>query len=229
MRFWGKNICIDGSWIQNSPSRNDENLNRNPNAEQFEIDTQNVLRKIEANKVGKCLITALGGAPRKATIRPLSDQAQRKMSSTPVFDKDASNHIGSDVNIWFNHHITAGGGHFQADDCLFHESVHALRQARGRFSSISMAGWDNRDEFYAILLTNIYLSSTGRNEDLREGHGSATAPFKLLTLTEDAFYRQYLDEILDFRVEMGEIADPVSMIPTGWNPLRVAERWRMAW
>jgi hypothetical protein len=50
------------------------------------------------------------------------------------------------------------------DDQLLHELVHALREMRGELNQIPTddKAWDNEEEFFAILVTNIYLSELGK-------------------------------------------------------------------
>jgi hypothetical protein len=57
------------------------------------------------------------------------------------------------------------------DEVLFHEMVHATRQMRGLFDPMPLGFmYDTEEEFYAILLANMYASETGRSVDLRSDH-----------------------------------------------------------
>jgi hypothetical protein len=59
----------------------------------------------------------------------------------------------------------------QPDEVLFHEMVHATRQMRGIFNPLPLGFlYDTEEEFFAILLANIYASETGRPIDLRSDH-----------------------------------------------------------
>jgi len=59
----------------------------------------------------------------------------------------------------------------QPDEVLFHEMVHATRQMRGIYDAAPLGFlYDTEEEFYAILLANIYASETGRPVDLRSDH-----------------------------------------------------------
>jgi len=48
------------------------------------------------------------------------------------------------------------------DEILFHELVHALRQMEGQMMNIPLSGthsgYDNLEEFHAVVLTNIYTT-----------------------------------------------------------------------
>ena len=57
------------------------------------------------------------------------------------------------------------------DEVLFHEMIHATRQMRGIFDPLPLGFlYDTEEEFYAILLANIYASETGRAIDIRSDH-----------------------------------------------------------
>ena len=57
------------------------------------------------------------------------------------------------------------------DEVLFHEMTHATRQMRGILNSLPLGHmYDTEEEFFAILLANIYASETGRPYDIRESH-----------------------------------------------------------
>ena len=87
---------------------------------------------------------------------------------------------GSDADVSFtpiiwtkycnqNKHAHRSGA--QPDEILFHEMVHATRQLRGVFDPQPLGFlYDTEEEFYAILLANIYGSETGRSIDLRSDH-----------------------------------------------------------
>jgi hypothetical protein len=87
---------------------------------------------------------------------------------------------GSDSNVSFtpiiwtkycnqNKHAHRFGA--QPDEILFHEMVHATRQMRGVFDPQPLGFlYDTEEEFYAILLANIYASESGRAVDIRSDH-----------------------------------------------------------
>jgi hypothetical protein len=62
----------------------------------------------------------------------------------------------------------------QVDDCLLHEMVHAVREMEGLEHGLpaECSGFEPRgeEEFFAILVQNIYMSETRRTQ-LRKDHG----------------------------------------------------------
>lgn len=103
---------------------------------------------------------------------------------------------------------------FLADEILMHELVHA---ARG-----TLHGWRHLDddaveEFYAVLVGNIYLSEKG-SKAFRSDHGFGKLP------EEDAAPGVFLDKnfglINGFCLADGKLTAAISNINTPFNPLR---------
>ena len=59
------------------------------------------------------------------------------------------------------------------DDNLVHELVHSLREMRGQFNRIATrtTGYENQEEYFAILLQNIYASEKGLTILRRDHYG----------------------------------------------------------
>jgi hypothetical protein len=93
--------------------------------------------------------------------------------SPSVFtDEDAFEWDGTARSAWFN--MT---GTFPADpgqdpaEILLHELVHALRMMAGRMDYVALGHrFDTREEFFAILVTNMYSSERGPFRPLRADH-----------------------------------------------------------
>jgi hypothetical protein len=70
----------------------------------------------------------------------------------------------------------------QPDEVLFHEMTHAARQMRGVLDPVPLNHlYDTEEEFFAILVANIYASETGRAVDIRSDHHG----FEPLAHTQD--------------------------------------------
>src|SRR5262249_21765490 len=61
------------------------------------------------------------------------------------------------------------------DAILLHELVHGLRIQRGQFLRMPTwdKGYDNEEEFFAVLLANIYMSETGKTRLRADHHGQS--------------------------------------------------------
>ena len=117
----------------------------------------------------------------------------------------------------------------QPDDVLFHEMVHVLRQFRGLFKPTRLGdGFEFVEEYYAVLLTNMYVTETGRPQDRRASH---RLPFETLSSQQGTFadtpldfYFTHKDELDAFIGEMPDVCTPLGHIgnPIAWNPIRIA-------
>jgi hypothetical protein len=90
MRYWGKNIEIDGSFYNTdmgksllpTPSEMDalkkagNSFQYEGDAELYEITVQNMMREVEKNQVGTILMLALEQSPRTLRIIPLTSKEQ---------------------------------------------------------------------------------------------------------------------------------------------------------
>jgi len=248
-RYWGKNVVIDGSKIKEQFEDplpvmgpplivTHDTLNTDPQAAAYEVTAQDVIRQVAKTSVGKILIEQINAAQKGLTIRPLSEQAIG-LTGAIADDVDAAGRgNGSDVTIWYD--PTSWGkssaksafdpqNHYRPDDVLFHECVHALRMLRGLQDLRPVAwglGYDNVEELYAILLTNVYVSSLNRNNDLRGDHRLQFHVLgnRLLNPGEQigdmTFYSLYTIEIDSLCSRMRDLCHPISHIPCQWNPLR---------
>jgi len=116
--------------------------------------------------------------------------------------------------------------HFHADDVLFHELVHALRMLRGLMDLVPIRDWDNIEDLFAIMLTNIYNSSNNRNNDLRGDH---RLPFHVLgnsplrpteQIDEEGFYTRFSTDINRLWLSLPDLCGGISRVSCHWNPLR---------
>jgi hypothetical protein len=69
------------------------------------------------------------------------------------------------------------------DNVLVHELTHALRYMRGLINMVPTLdkAYDNEEEFFAILVANIYMSETGRTMFLASHHNYDALPAELST------------------------------------------------
>jgi hypothetical protein len=250
-RYWGKNIVIDGSRIREEfedplPTLGPPNMvlhdTSNPKAAAYEEKTQGVLRQIERTAVGGMLIRQINSSPHSLTIRALNERASLDQTRTIWADQSATGQRaasggggGTDATMWYEpeawSHPPAKrsidpANHFQADDVLFHELVHALRMMRGLMDLSKIRDWDNIEDLFAIMLTNIYNSSNNRNGDLRGDHG---VPFRVLgksplrpteQIDESGFYARFSTDIERLWHSLSDLCFGISQVSCRWNPLR---------
>jgi hypothetical protein len=214
----------------------------NPKAPAYEYATQEVLRQIERTTVGGMLTRHINSSPHKLTIRALNERASLDKTRTIWADQGATGQQlaskgggGTDVIMWYESAVWGKpsakssidpANHFHADDVLFHELVHALRMMRGLMDMSKIRGWDNIEDLFAIMLTNIYNSSNNRNNDLRGDHG---VPFRVLgnsalrpkeQIDEQGFYTMFSTDIDRLWHSLSNLCDGISRVSCRWNPLR---------
>ncbi len=131
-------------------------------------------------------------------------------------------------------------GNVMPDDVLFHELVHALRMMSGMVEPMDMGNADhtarygNTEEFYAVLITNIYLSERNAKENRGQALRGNVGPieqFQPLTGQEaqsKMFYERYKPSIQKLCREMigfthgGGVAG-LKDVPAPFNPIRDCE------
>jgi len=114
------------------------------------------------------------------------------------------------------------------DELLFHELVHALRGASAQYMSlIPLSGglkrYDSREEFIAVLVTNIYVSdpSNGSKTGLRRDHIQYTPLEKELS-GSFAFFksaRNAYAQVSQFCNENRGFTKAVSAVKAPFNPI----------
>jgi hypothetical protein len=250
-RYWGKNIVIDGSTIREEfedplPTLGPPNMvvrdTTNPKAASYEYQTQEVFRQMEKTAVGGMLIRKINSSPHNLTIRALNQRASLDQTRTIWADQSATGQRaasggggGTDVIMWYEPEAWSHppvkasidpANHFRADDVLFHELVHALRMMRGLMDLSKIRDWDNIEDLFAIMLTNIYNSSNNRNGDLRGDHG---VPFRVLgnsplrpteQIDEQGFYTRFDTNIDRLWLSLPDLCLGISRVSCRWNPLR---------
>jgi Effector protein len=250
-RYWGKNIVIDGSTIREEfedplPTLGPPNMvvrdTTNPKTPAYEYSTQEVLRQIERTAVGGMLIRQINSSPHTLTIRALNERASLDQTRTIWADERAPGQRaasrgggGTDVTMWYEPAAWSRpsakasidpANHFHADDVLFHELVHALRMMRGLMDLVKIRDWDNIEDLFAIMLTNIYNSSNNRNNDLRGDHN---VPFRVLgnsplrpteQIDDQAFYTYFSTDIDRLWLSLPDLCLGISRVSCRWNSLR---------
>jgi hypothetical protein len=115
----------------------------------------------------------------------------------------------------------------QPDEVLFHEMVHAVRDMLGLSNPEPLGNsYGTKEEFFAILLANIYASETRRPEDISANHEDYSMAIdntdaKFLPSADPADYRYRL--VQQFVLEHPNLANDLRRIPAEripFNPVR---------
>ena len=111
-----------------------------------------------------------------------------------------------------------------AGEVLLHEFVHALRAMSGREIGLPMGrGFDTQEEFFAILVTNIYTSERGRHRQLRADHMSTP----LITPRDWRTDREFQALIRAVRTSHPSLVHRLARVRADFNPF--ADRYGPSW
>jgi hypothetical protein len=243
MRYWGKNIEIDGSFYNTEMGKKliptaaemaqltatGNIFQYEGNAEIYEVTIQNMMRDIENNSVGKILIQAINQSPRTLRIIPLTWKEQSQSKKVPCANRVGNfSSAGNDCVIWFEpwsrmmNLIYGGNSPYQV---LVHELQHALRQVRGKYymtgaltSITNAAAFPNAEELFSVTLENMYLSAAGQAQNML---GAYTQNVPLGNRTDRDFYKQYGNELEVWCKELPDMTVQLERIYGIWNPIRV--------
>ena len=240
MRYWGKNIEIDGSFYKTemgksllpTPAEMDgfkkagNFFQLEGDAEVYEVTVQNMMRDIEENQIGKLLIRGLDNSPRKLRIIPITSKEQSVLKkgpcAIPVGNYDPK---GNECVIWFEPWSRMpsllGGGGGSPYQVLVHELQHAVRQMRGKWfvgGATPVGVFPNAEEMFSVTIENMYLSAA-RQPHLMLGAYDPNVP--LGDRTDKDFYKQYSRELKVWCKDLPDVSDKMNKIPGIWNPIRV--------
>jgi hypothetical protein len=119
-------------------------------------------------------------------------------------------------------HVVKPAG--SAAEVLFHELVHAFRLVTGKFVNSKipkLPAYDIEEDFYAIVITNIFLSETDRNQPLRESH-RGLEPLPVYRATDQGFLTldANLEYVTKFIHDHPDVSKQLRDVPSVFNPVR---------
>jgi hypothetical protein len=134
---------------------------------------------------------------------------------------------GKEISVAQVRSIQRNYAGFQPDEILFHELVHAARYLGGDFKQTpipKMPDYDNEEEYFTVLVTNIYSSEKGRSfASFRKSHRLRLKPGMneqeadpWAFLLEDDNYRL----VEKFCKQHPTIAPIIAHAPADFNPIR---------
>jgi hypothetical protein len=139
-------------------------------AAEYEYNVGKALSEIAAyNWAGLAVIWAIADARREILVVPDRSWEEKHKEDAHTYDKYGQVIVEfspSSANSLQCHNGQRAAR--RPDEILLHELIHGLRMARGQwqpsqFGSDSLRLYGNREEFLAILLTNIYMSEKRRS------------------------------------------------------------------
>jgi hypothetical protein len=113
----------------------------------------------------------------------------------------------------------------EADEILLHEMTHGLRQMRGQMHCSGVSdnpAYDTREEFVAILVSNLYRSERGRT-GLRSDHGAGSPPLSPALSDPTTFlgtgnHKDYIHQMFE---EDLVFAQNLAFVRCAFNPVKI--------
>jgi Effector protein len=251
MRYWGKNIEIDGSFYNTAmgksllPSSSEmaqlqasgNFFQYEGNVEVFETTMQNMMREIGKNSVGKILIDAINRSPKTLRIIPLTGKEQFQVPPGKKGKVPCANAVGNynpksgnDCVIWFEPwsrmpSLMPGGSGNTPYQVLVHELQHALRQMRGKLymtsALVGITGLPTFPNAEELFSVTIENMFLSAAGMPQNMLGSYSQNVPLGNRTDKDFYKQYGNELEVWCKELPDMTVQLERIYGIWNPISV--------
>jgi len=207
-------------------------------------DVQNDLVKIFGTTVGLQVLRGIAGSPKgKMYIMPYIPDYQADLGRCNAFASEPSWDVegffdyeadfwGDNIILRYTHSdwsagsecATTGPGS-RPEEILLHEMIHGLRNLYGVSNTRPLGGWmanyDNEEEFYAILLTNIYMSERGQIRMRADHHGFTSLSKPEFFLNNPGIF----DLVSKLYQQQPALCANIATVECDFNPLRgFAER-----
>ena len=197
------------------------------NPDFFETTILNLLKEVSRKRVGLLVLYEVKNSGHTLKIRPaksLMDSATLAMTKT---EKNVQRALGGTAVLRFlpgNYDSKSGKfvniePFFGSDDVLIHELFHTARAMQGlSYFEKTNDLYDDLEEFFAILVANVYLSETGRNNLLRADH--VRSSIVNLDMNSKDFWEKYEHRILKLKKQNPRFFNLMAQVNCQFNPFR---------
>ncbi len=224
-------------------------------AEDHERGVEGILQTLMGSKTGKAVfkkIIAHGVVrikPYDASLRPEYGSCNALAFGEIHREKVASGITRPAVNVEFspdtfapNNGCIFGAG-FHPDEVLLHELVHSMRNLGGEARHLpftdEMAYMKNETEYFAVLVTNIYISEMGRqpiswlvgtqggsaNTGLRMNYVSQKVDDDQALSVDFLMFGQNYRLVKKFCEQHPNVSRWLGEVEARFNPIKVFQRW----
>jgi hypothetical protein len=246
MRLFGFQYTIDGSVTFDVDTLKPKTVNSPADAAAFEQVILRLLHDInEDTAVGRHVLQSLW-IGNEVGFLPGTVLAAKAITKTPgdVLPKGCTDGKftgtgkGAPAAVFINPFTLASaqGPAAQKDAMLLHELFHALRMSAGLLQRRPMMRYDDLEEFYAVTISNMYVSSKYPGQALRGDHRTMLLhkidyPDRVRGLMsnpgleENALYyfaMGHRAELVQIIKEMPMLCSNLGKAPCKFNPFRVA-------
>ena len=226
--FHTTNLLYSGSY--------DNVITKEKDIDLWEAQILNILTRIAQTRAGQALFIAIRHCPRITLIMPDPEShlnanaaatrwetaayaGTADVSKPATLDTEAAAGSSNLVHFSAQNFVDVDGVGASRDAILFHELCHSVHQMTGRcMDGWAMAnGYDNLEEFWAILVTNIYLSE--RRQTLRGDH-QGFLPLDYRLQDSRAFLAWAPVTIRAVCLSAPAFTRSLAHVPAAFNPIR---------
>jgi hypothetical protein len=206
-------------------------------------DAITIPKSLAAATPNKQQVRVPGDLPNTPQVEKAGD-LRLDATGQPIIGTGEGSNVTIEYNpiTWIVETLRTGHiGNFLPDDVLVHELTHGLRMLEGLILTNDMGNSDdtqrfgNTEEFYALLVANIYVSERNKQMGMSQPlRGNISAPNRFLALTgteslSKQFYADHKSLIDRLRSEMigfthGGGLRGLQSSPAAFNPIREAEQ-----
>ncbi len=178
--FRGIQYRIDGSHSFDARTLKVVSRNSPIVSDAFEQEIHKLLQTIDENtEVGARILKGISPWMRSIMIAPGTDILARPLRGADALPQGFTHNNltgtgrGTEGLVFINpaQLRMASGPAAQKDAIVLHEIIHAIRVTHGLLQQRPMAVYEDLEEFYAVTLTNMYISSAYPGKPLRGDHG----------------------------------------------------------
>jgi len=212
-------------------------------ADSYEKVVERLFIQIDRSATGRAVLRAIDRIPsRTLLVEPLfSTAAGRPNAYADPDDKKAARRKGSDTTVlftpahWKPSKVTSAltgirywsGPGTSPDELLLHEVFHGLRHMAGLRMKRNVPfqkGYDSFEEFFAILVANIYRSELGGTDFRLDHSGFVTLASVGINNQQDFYnYRLNKQHLQKLRRQQPVLFADLKAVKTAFNPTTLVD------
>jgi hypothetical protein len=186
-----------------------------------------ILQELNIRQTARIILMAIRDIGSVVEVRPSLRRgcnADTKKDGDGVLIRFSPGYFppGGKCNVDPVSHLAQPAG--SAAEVLFHELIHAFRLVSGKFVNAripKLPAYDEEDDFYAVVITNIFISETDPNRPLRESH-QGHEPLPVYRATDEGFLTidANWEYVTKFIHDHPEVSKQLRDVPSAFNPVR---------
>jgi hypothetical protein len=191
-----------------------------------------IIRGIATRQTGRIIMNAIRFSPGSVEVRPNKKPDCNAETTYKKIDADLTTVA---VLVRFSPLTWGGSGKCFVDpktgipepgaapeEVLFHELVHAFRMVYGKRDTRPLGNsphYTNKEDFFAVLITNIFSSET--NRPLRASH-QGHEPLADYRSSDEGFLQveEYASMVREFVTTHRSVSEELRKVPSKFNPIR---------